>query len=133
MVQDSEKVKKIFAGRLDVVFLLALGFISVVAWLLHQGEANTAPKTVSVRVFTEPEQFFRVSMPASRTLVVSGKLGPAEIQFSSAGEYRIASSTCPNHICVNYGWVKNGSLVCVPNGIVVVAEEKESRVDAVSR
>ncbi len=133
MVQGSEKMRKIFAGRLDAAFLVGLAFISLLAWQLHKAEMNNTAKKVVVKVFSEPTQLYEVSLPASRTMRVAGRLGPAEIQFNADGEYRIASSTCPNGICVNYGWVKTGSVVCVPNGIVVCAEEKENTVDAVSR
>lgn len=126
-------MKKIFASYLDVAFLIVLLFISVLAWQLHKAEKNNIKKKVVIKVFNEPPQVFEVSLPASQTMLVRGKLGPAVIQFNVKGEYRIASSTCHNCICVNYGWVKNGSIVCVPNGIVVCAEEQENPVDAVTR
>lgn len=38
--------------------------------------------------------------------------------------------TCPNKICINYGYVSNGVIICAPNEIMIKVVQKNSLVDA---
>lgn len=53
------------------------------------------------------------------------------------GKVRVASSTCPNKICVSTGWINKPSqvIVCAPQRVVVKIEgsSQASQVDAVSK
>lgn len=71
-------------------------------------------------------------------VIVKGKLGNLILDFDKEKGVRIASSSCPCQICVNSGWSKYDSLVCVPNAIIVqpVRQNQDSsknNVDAITR
>lgn len=137
MVQTSEeldqKSPKVFSGKNDFLFLLFLLVVSGLAWFLHDSQKFSANKAFEVVVFSNPIKTTIFSNVSSESVVVKGLLGPATIEWNQAGDFRIASSTCPGKICVNYGWTSEGSIVCVPNGIVVKTLKSEDHVDAVSR
>lgn len=133
MVQNVKKVREVFAGRLDKIFIVFLLIVSLLAWLEHLSQSRRLAKKAEIRVFTDPPLRQLVDLPIDRALKVNGRLGPAIIEFRSTGEYRIASSTCPQGICVNYGWSRHGSIICVPNGIVVSSQNSENQIDAITR
>lgn len=125
---------KIIGGRKDFFALLALLAISMVAWFAHQQslQSNESRK-YSVTIFTSPEQKMFFNEIPHKKLLVTGKLGPAEIEWDAHGKVRIASSTCPCQTCINMGWTADASLICVPNGIVVEAIPVKQSFDAVTR
>lgn len=133
MVQSGKKVKAIFAGRLDLIFIMALLVFSAVAWIQYQRESSSQVKVVTVMVHTDPVQHYAIKMPVNKTFEVVGRIGSATLEFTASGAYRISSSACPHKICVNYGWARRGSVICVPNGLVVSGESAKEDVDAITR
>ena len=74
----------------------------------------------------------------AETLTIQGKSGNLIIEFDNEKGIRVASSTCPCQVCVNYGWTKNEALVCVPNAVVIQPlskgyESSSDKVDAITR
>ena len=48
----------------------------------------------------------------------------------------ISDATCPDHICVRQGWIKNGivPIVCLPNNVVIQIEgAAKTDIDAIVR
>lgn len=70
-----------------------------------------------------------------KPLHIKGKLGNVIIEWNDKGMVRIASSTCPNKICVRTGWIgANNATVCVPNLIAVECHGNSvSEFDGISR
>ncbi len=128
-----QKEPRVFSGANDVFFVIILLVISLLAWLMFRSEAVRTVKGCKIVVLSDPIQNFTLTEPTQKPFRVQGKIGSALIELNSANEYRIASSSCPNHVCINYGWTGNGSIVCVPNGIVVTANSRESEFDAIAR
>lgn len=125
---------KIIGGRKDYYALLALLALSLLAWFAHgQSLQSSESRKYSVKIFTSPEQKMYFNEPPREKLMVTGRLGPAEIEWDAHGKVRIASSTCPCQTCINMGWTADASLICVPNGIVVEAIPVRQPFDAVTR
>ena len=61
------------------------------------------------------------------TIPVEGPLGTTIVDVRQ-GRVRVLSSPCPEHICMNTGWIsKTGQIiVCMPNRIVVRLVKKPS-------
>lgn len=137
MVQTSEEMKSktplIFSSTRDFIFLLLLVFVSLVAWVMHVAQDSSTANGYVVMVFSEPVKTVVLNEIPPAPLELQGKIGAVKIEWKNSGEFRIASSTCPCKTCINYGWTRNGSIVCVPNGIVVKTQKSEEMVDAVSR
>ncbi len=82
--------------------------------------------------------------PSGRTVVplhrdtdvmVDGLLGTATVEIRE-GAVRVSSAPCPDHVCVETGWVDRGGRViaCVPGGISVrLSSSREGALDAVVR
>lgn len=125
--------KSVFANRVDFVFLAILLAVSVFSWVLYEMENSESGSGFRVQVFTEPPQILKFESIPIEPVRVKGLIGPAIAEFRADGSYRIASSSCPHGICINYGWVKSGSVVCVPNGIVVSGVKRQEEFDAYTR
>ena len=80
----------------------------------------------------------QVDYSQTKTKVIHGKIGDMLLEFDKEKGVRVASSTCPCQVCVNYGWTKNETLVCVPNAVLIQpvfnnSKSSHDQVDAVSR
>ncbi|HOI92476.1 MAG TPA: NusG domain II-containing protein [Candidatus Rifleibacterium sp.] len=131
------KLPPVFASRAEafIIFMLALisllGLIVVANPLTH---SSASPEKWRLTIFSQPPQTSEIAMPAEKHLLVTGKLGPAEIEWDDRGNVRIASSTCPCRTCVNMGWSGEAAVICVPNGIMVEPQKSGApAVDAVTR
>ena len=49
-------------------------------------------------------------------------------------EICVSDADCPDHICMNYGWIKGSGapIVCMPHHLVISFEE-DTEIDTVSR
>ncbi|MBD3348861.1 MAG: hypothetical protein GF400_06655 [Candidatus Eisenbacteria bacterium] len=116
------------ADRLVLYVLVGLG----VALLFVPGESGESGEVV-----VEGAGGFRAVVPLAeeRTLEVPGPLGTTVVEVSG-GAARVASSPCPEKLCVRAGDVAEAGdvAVCVPNRVVVRAEGHErGEPDATSR
>lgn len=80
---------------------------------------------------------FALTAPLDRdgTYEVPGPLGSTVVRIAG-GRVSVASSPCPNQICVRMGAIRSPgeALVCVPNHVVVSVVGDEARsTDAVTR
>jgi len=100
--------------RILIYFLLLLALISFLAVIFVGGRyAGTRDAVVLLR----GKEVARMSLnQESRSFRVGGCL--IEI---AGGRVRVASSTCPNKICVSTGWISQPSqiIVCAPQRVVV--------------
>lgn len=65
------------------------------------------------------------------------KAGGCLIEMKN-GKARVVSSTCPDKICISYGWIENPSqsIVCLPHRVLIKIEGKDtnqSGYDFISR
>jgi hypothetical protein len=65
------------------------------------------------------------------------RIGGCLIEIKN-GKARVISSTCPDKICVSYGWIENQSqsIVCLPHRVLIKIEGvgiSESEYDFISR
>lgn len=88
-------------------------------------------RTVSIEVDGRPVYI----LPVDKDTIVSvdGPEGKTFVEIKDRG-VRITESPCHNKLCVQQGWVKNGSIVCLPNRVVVTIgnHEDNKTVDATS-
>jgi hypothetical protein len=88
-------------------------------------------RTVSIEVDGRPVYI----LPVDKNTMVSvdGPEGKTFVEIKDRS-VRITKSPCHNKLCVQQGWVKKGSIVCLPNRVVVTIgnHEDNKTVDATS-
>ncbi len=123
-----------FFTRADLLLIgaiLAVSLALVIVMFLAREPRNGC---YVVRVIGHTERDRRFENPPRETVTVIGPLGPTLVEWDSKGRFRIASSPCPNQICVGSGWTSfpNG-VCCVPNGVVVEYSPTHPGIDGVTR
>jgi hypothetical protein len=90
-----------------------------------------ASRTVSIEVDGRPVYI----LPIDKNTIVSvdGPEGKTFVEIKDRA-VRITESPCRNKLCVHQGWIKKGSIVCLPNRVIVTTgnQENNKTVDATS-
>jgi hypothetical protein len=110
------------------LFLLLV--ISSVAGMFYTREALSQGAGVVIEVQGAP--VYTVSLDTDREIAVEGTHGPAVVEIRD-GKVRMKEARCDNHVCVKQGWIDRGTIICLPNSIVViVGSGSKKEIDAIT-
>ncbi|MCI8687684.1 MAG: NusG domain II-containing protein [Lawsonibacter sp.] len=104
-----------------VILFLLLGAVAAsAAYLLLRRESVPAPVARITRdgALLEEIDLDKVNKPYSFTLE-DGR-GSNTVQVDQ-GRIRIAEADCPDQVCVNQGWISNGTvpIICLPHRLMI--------------
>ena len=114
-------------------FLFLILCILSVAGLFFMREVLPSRETVEIDVNGKPAYVF--SLDEDRIIQVQGSLGQTTVEIR-ARRVRIVDSPCPNKLCISQGWIRTGSVICLPNNVAVTIgghADRESGLDAITR
>jgi hypothetical protein len=114
-----------------LLFLLLIVFS--IAGIVFIRELLPESQTVVIDVDGRPA--YILPLNEDKTISVDGIEGLTVVEIRGS-RVRITDSPCPNKLCVKQGWIKNGSVVCLPNRVVVTVrgtDDNSRGVDAVTR
>lgn len=91
------------------------------------------PKGSEVRIEVDGRLKYTFPLNADRTVELRGVIGSTTVEIKR-GKVRIKDAPCTNKICIHEGWIERGSIVCLPNKVVVIVSDpdKNRGPDAVS-
>lgn len=98
------------------LFLLLI--IASCAGMFYTREALSQGTGVVIEVGGKP--VFTASLAVDRDVPIEGAHGRAVVEIRD-GKVRMKEAPCDNHICMKQGWITRGTIVCLPNSIVVIA------------
>lgn len=108
------------------IFIAAAILLAAAGFLLFADSGSSL-----IRIVTE-EGDYLYPLNQDRLVTVSGPQGNTVIAIHE-GKARIVSSDCPNKICMNSEIDSYpGTLVCLPNRVIVTIENSQGAVDAAS-
>jgi hypothetical protein len=117
------KSTKFWIIVIAAVLLLSMAASAFV--LLYHGAGNTVSvtqdgkviKRINLDTVTSPYEF-----------VVTGENGSNTVRVEQ-GRICVMDASCPDHVCVNTGWISDGAIpiVCLPNKLVI---QVDSAADA---
>ncbi len=113
--------------KLLVVALSALLLLSAPAAL---AAARTPVDSV---IIESPTGRSVVPLDRDADVMVDGLLGTITVEIRGAA-VRVAHAPCPDHVCVDTGWVNRAGRViaCVPSGVCIrLSSAREGALDAV--
>lgn len=124
------------ASRFDFVLIGLILFLSVffIVWGL-QSRLPLARQDAQAKIaliYQGKVLLEQTDLNKDRTIDILG--GKMQVQIEK-GKLRIAHSDCPQHLCMNMGWIQYGgqTIVCVPNQVLVEIKAKGGLVvDAVT-
>ena len=111
-----------------ILFLLLL--IASIGGLIYTREAFSLGTDVLVEVNGKPA--YTLSLDYDAEIPVAGAHGHAVLEIKNS-KVRLKEADCANQICVKQGWISHGTIVCMPNHIVVtVGGAKKKDIDAIT-
>ena len=119
-------------SKFDAILIGLVLFFSVVSifWFTHRytQESSSAKKAL---IYQNNNLLEQVELDKDKTITLFD--GRMQIEVK-AGKIKIIKSDCPQHICVNMGWIKYSgqTIVCAPNKVAVEIKSTGSPlIDAV--
>jgi len=106
-----------FADGILIAILVVIG----IALCFRESIPSEKLNGYRISVVGHPErELFLINRPPSGLVSVAGILGNSIVEWDAQGRFRIASSPCPNKLCIQMGWVSPPpGVCCIPNGVVV--------------
>src|SRR5271169_6925689 len=91
------------------------------------------PKGSEVRIEVDGKLRYTLPLSKDRTVEFSGTIGKTTVEIKG-GKVRIKDAPCSNKICLHEGWIEKGSIVCLPNRVIVTISvpDKSKGPDAIS-
>lgn len=89
----------------------------------------------SVHIYSEGKEVYILSLNENNELNIKGKLGITTVEIKDR-KVRITSSPCENKLCIKQGWKDSGSIICLPNNVIVSIGEYQkdgNGIDAVTK
>jgi hypothetical protein len=86
------------------------------------------PQSRSVLVEVNGNPVYILPLDKNRILSVEGPAGNTTIEIKDHA-VRITDSPCSNKLCIKQGWIQRGSIVCLPNRVVVTVGNKDRQKD----
>jgi len=111
-----------------VLFLLLL--IISVAGLIYTREAFSLGSDVVVELNGKP--VYTLSLDTNTEISLEGAHGQAVLEIKNS-KVRMKEADCANQICMKQGWISHGTIVCMPNHIVVIVGSTTKKdIDAIT-
>ena len=101
------------ADRLLFLFLM----IASLAGMSYARDVITRGPDIVIEVAGRPA--YTVPLDTDREIPIDGREGHAVIEIKN-GLVRMKEADCDNRTCIKQGWISQGAIVCMPNGIVVI-------------
>jgi hypothetical protein len=110
-----------------VLFLLLL--LLSLSGILFVKEVLPGGRAVHIEVNGRPA--YILPLDEDRTVAVEGPLGKTLIEIENQ-RVRVTDSPCRNKLCIQQGWVGSGTIICLPNRVVITvgSQDKSTTVDA---
>jgi len=110
-------------------FLFLLLLLLSLSGILFVKEVLPGGSTVQIEANGRPA--YILPLDKDGTVTVEGPLGKTLIEIKNQ-RVRVADSPCSNKLCIEQGWVKSGTIICLPNRVVIRVgdHDKSTTVDA---
>ncbi len=96
------------------LFLLLI--IASIAGLVYTREAFSLGSDVVVELNGKP--VYTLPLDANTEIVIEGTQGRTVLEIRD-NNVRMKDADCTNQTCIKQGWISKGTIVCLPNHIVV--------------
>ena len=111
-------------GADRILFLLLLSVALAGIFFIK----DIMPQSKSVLVEVNGKPVYILPLDKNRILSVEGPAGNTTIEIKDHA-VRITDSPCSNKLCIKQGWIQSGSIVCLPNRVVVTVGNKDRQKD----
>jgi hypothetical protein len=99
----------------DKILFISLFIATLISFLFVK---DLFPAGGLVKVTVAGNTAYLLPIEENRTVKVTGPIGDNVIEIKN-GRVHIKEASCPNKLCVYQGWIDRGSIICLPNRVVV--------------
>ena len=123
---ESKTVKTV---KMILIWVVLLSATAVVYLRQQQPERPVARISVNGTVVNEVA-LDSASLP--QTFVYDGPGGFSNVIEAEKGRIRVKEAGCPDQVCVEQGWIADGTvpIVCLPNKLIIEINGGEGGLDA---
>jgi len=127
---DSRFYKTSVWDLLLIGSIIVFSVISILGVMRHRNQQPGGQR--AVLIYQNQRLIEEVSLEKDKAIFL--KEGNMQIEIK-AQRVRVAGSDCPQHVCMNMGWIKYSgqTIVCVPNKVLIeIKSTQPAVIDAVS-
>lgn len=99
----------------DGLLIAFLFFLSISGMVYMDGFFSGGD---SIKIEVNGKVYGVYPLSVNRVFDVEGPLGKTVIEVKDR-RVRVVSSPCPNKLCIHQGFVRAGSIICLPNRVVI--------------
>ncbi len=119
---------------LDKLLFVLLIILSITSFFFVK---ELFPSSGFVKISVDNKTVYTLPLNKDRIVTVKGSLGENLIEIKN-GKAHMKDAPCPKKLCIHQGWIDRGTIVCLPNKVVVTitGNEQNNRAleyDAVTR
>lgn len=119
-------------SKYDIILIAFIVFFSLVFMLrINQGRFKQASGSGIALIYQKDKLLEKVDL--KKDGIVNILDGQMQIEVKK-GKIRVIKADCPQHVCINMGWVKYSgqTIVCAPNKVIIeIASKGSPLLDAV--
>ena len=107
--------------KVKVILLLLLGAVAAsAAWLLFRDGGTPSPTARISRDGVLLEEINLDQVDAPRSFVLEDESGRNTVAVEK-GRIRVSEADCPDQVCVNRGWISDGTapIICLPHKLMI--------------
>ncbi len=117
-----------FADKILFSTLVLLSFSSIIFL------KTALPESTAVKIEVDGKPVYLLPVDKDRVVSVEGPEGRTTIEIKDR-KVRINESPCRNKLCIGQGWIRSGSIICLPNRVIVTVGNQDGKhkiVDAIA-
>ena len=122
-------------GKKEIIFLIILFIVILAVWLVYRHSQTDSGNLVRITVDGEEYGVYDLTQDQEIPIEIDGEV--TNTLVIADGKADMIEADCPDQICVNTAAisVKNETIVCLPNKIVVevIESEEESQLDVIAQ
>ncbi len=119
-------------SKYDIILIAFIVFFSLVFMLrINQGRFKQASGSGIALIYQKDKLLEKVGL--KKDGIVNILDGQMQIEVKK-GKIRVIKADCPQHVCINMGWIQYSgqTIVCVPNKVIIeIASKGSPLLDAV--
>ena len=102
----------------DIILFVIFLALSVSSYALLQ---KVFPPGAVVTIKSKGKTVYVLPLNKDKKVTIETSQGKNSVEIKQ-GRVRIADADCPRKLCMKQGWINRGSLICLPNRLIVTVE-----------
>lgn len=113
----------------DLIVFVLLIIFPLIGILITRDIINSSH---NVYIEVDEKLSYILSLDEDKIISVKGIIGYTQIEIKNK-KVRVISSPCKNKDCIKQGWVDKGTIICLPNRVIIrIGKNKKEMIDGIT-